>query len=158
MNKYWKQITRKEYVLMTNEARVATLHMTKHGQAEIYTNEQQYCIIRKKSWFRSFRVLDAQGNIVAEASPKKWYSESLLFQYQQQVYLIKHRNNPLFEVVLQNLQKQDIIAYGKGIENLKEKIKVTDHRQGSNTTDYLPDAIVWFLFQSAPELDVMDFI
>ncbi|HAS47043.1 MAG TPA: hypothetical protein DCS93_41550 [Microscillaceae bacterium] len=158
MNKYWKQTTRKVYALLVNEVQVATLQFTKNSQAEIYTQGQKYRLTRKKSWSRSFQVVNEKNHLIIEVTPRKWYSNDLLLRYQHQEYLLRHRNNPLHETVLQDLQKRDILAYGKGVENLKERITVTDHRQGNDVNDHLLDTIVWFAFRSAPELDLLDFI
>ena len=158
MNKYWEQTSNKTYKLFINGNQVVTLEKTARQQATIHTRGRKFRIVRKKSWSRSFQILDEQDEVVAQVAPRKWYAETLVLQYQGQEYLLKHRNNPLFETVMQDLQKKDIIAYGKGVENLKEKITVTDHRQLYTVSDYLPDAIVWFLFQSVPDLDPLDFI
>ena len=88
-----------------NEAQIASLQLIKNSQAEIYINEQKYHLIRKKSWSRSFQVLNDHNHLIIEAIPHKWYSNHLVLRYQHQEYLLSQQNNPLPETILQDLYR-----------------------------------------------------
>lgn len=153
-NKHWNKTSSSKYQLMVNDTEVVTLDMISRKKGVIVINGQTFTIHRKSQMSRIFQVLNHKNHLIAEAKPKKWYSSQVIFRYQNREYLIKTRNNPLVEIVMQDLDKQDLLAYGIEMNKTQKNIRVTDNRRQNQ--DYLPDAILWFLFESIPSADFLE--
>lgn len=156
LNKNWKQTSENAHIFLLNNKEVAYVDLSDKKNIIIKFNNKQLIIKRKNKYSRLLKVFDDNNILVAQTSSRKWYSNDVILQYEGQTYIMKSRNNPLFEMVLQDLQKQDIISYGVQINDLNQSIKIVDHRQVSKVLSYLPDIILWLFFISTPRMDILE--
>src|SRR5690606_35648717 len=87
-------------------------------------------------------ITDAQNEIIGSATPEKWYSSKLAFEYRGQAFQLEVRNNPLAEWVLKS-EGRDVLAYGLDTTDKKPRIRIIS---GLKKEDLLLDAIMWYLF------------
>lgn len=142
--KQWIKTQNGVYEFRVNEQPIGTMNIaqaTLERKAIVQLQNQSFTIKRTGFWKSSISITDQQEVAVAEIYPTKWYANSYTMDYNGKKYALSARNNPLAEWVISE-GEIELIAYGLQAMDGKTFVKIT----GSETNDYLFDALLWYLF------------
>ena len=110
--------------------------------ASIEFNDNQYIIKRTGFWKNIVEITDKNEILIAKIYSNKWYSNKSIIESKEKKYQLIIKNNPLAEYVILDADKE-LLAYGLNANNGKVNVKITSF---NNSTDYLLDFILWYLF------------
>ena len=142
--KQWKKTQKGVYELFVNDQQIGTMHIAQASmerKAIVQLQDQIFTIKRTGFWKSSISITDQQEASVAAIYPTKWYAKSYTMDYNEKKYSLSARNNPLAEWVI-NDNETELIAYGLETNEGEIAVKITSFE----TTDYLFDALLWYLF------------
>jgi len=142
--KQWIKTQNGVYEFRVNEQKIGTMNIaqaTMKRKAIVQLQDQTFTIKRTGFWKSSISITDQHEVSVAEIYPTKWYANSYTMDFNGKHYSLSARNNPLAEWVISE-GKSELIAYGLQAMDGKVFVKIT----GSETSDYLFDALLWYLF------------
>lgn len=145
MIKSWKKTKEGEYSFSLDNNDMGTMKISYNSlerEAKCQIQGKHFSIRRTGFWKSTIEIYNESGESIAKIYPEKWYASSWTFDYQDKVYKIKVRNNPLAEYVIQDNSK-DLAAYGLTTENEKVSVRISTLSQNS---DLLFDFILWYLF------------
>lgn len=145
MIKKWNKIDKSEYLFLVDNQEVGTIRFFFNSfkrNASIEFNENQYTITRSGFWKNTVEITDKNGTLIAKIYSNKWYSNKSTIEYKEIKYQLVIRNNPLAEFVVVDTAKE-LLAYGLNSNQGKVNVKINS---SSNSTDYLLDFILWYLF------------
>ncbi|CAN5376072.1 hypothetical protein BH11BAC2_BH11BAC2_07090 [soil metagenome] len=145
--KKWIKTGKTSYALWDREQEIGTMEIalgTLTRKATATFEGRTIEITKTGFWRNNLEITDPKGEIIAKVYPKKWYAETLSFDYNDSQYKIVYRNNPLAECAL-FVQNQELLAYGinTGNEDGKVNIKITN---SAKKQDFIFDFILWYLF------------
>ena len=142
--KQWIKTQNGIYEFRVNEQPIGIMNIaqaTLERKAIVQLQNQSFTIKRTGFWKSSISITDQHEVSVAEIYPTKWYANSYTMDYKGKKYALSARNNPLAEWVISE-DDRELIAYGLQAMDGKIFVKIT----GSETNDYLFDALLWYLF------------
>ena len=137
----WTKKEATAFELSADNTTIGTLTFNRNFTTGTALFDKEKITIRRTGFFKSnLEIVNGEGKIIGYSHPKKWYSASILLNYQERVYEIKVRNNPLSEFALYDGNEQ-LIAYGLTHENRKPAVKIN-----STTDELFFHFILWYLF------------
>ena len=117
----------------------------------VFIIENQNFILKYNSfWNSNFEIKDKNNIVILKSFKEKWFSNSTILEYKGRKFKIKIRNNRLAEYVIFDGSKE-VLAYGLETNSGKTEIKIT-----SNTTDYLLDYLLWYIFVPIAQENIGD--
>lgn len=151
--KHWDIVSQKHHILSVDKKEVISLNFLDRKNMNISLLNDEFSIKRKRSQSYSMQIFDKDNSLIAQTFRKKWYSKNITFQYKTLECIVKTRNNPLFEIVLQDTEKQDILGYKIEVQQGKQIVKITEYQD--SVSEYLFDIILWIIFISTPRADTL---
>jgi len=145
MNKNWKKKKEGEYVFSVDNVEIGTMEIAYDSletKAICKLEGNAYVIKRAGFWKSAIEISKESGQNVAKIYPRKWFASTWILQYKNEKYTLKVRNNPLVEYVLLH-NEVEIAAYALNTDNNQVNVKITT---ANNTSDYLFDFLLWYLF------------
>ncbi|RCR70989.1 hypothetical protein [Larkinella punicea] len=144
MEKKWHKINEGIYTFFVGNEKKGSLSMnTAGGKATATVGSKQFTIKRTGFWQSSLEISDGDERRVARAYPETWYGNSMVFEYEGRTYQLKIKNNPLAEWSIL-AGKQAVLSYGLAVDQGKTVVTIRSQPENS---DYLPDFLLWYLFE-----------
>ena len=144
MEKKWRKINEGIYTFFVGNEKKGSLCLNiAGGKATATVGSKQFTIRRTGFWQSSLEISDQNERRVARAYPEKWYGNSMVFEYEGRTYQLSIKNNPLAEwSILEG--NQAVLSYGLAVNQGKTVVNI---RSRSGNLDYLPDFLLWYLFE-----------
>lgn len=150
--KKWVQKSDSVSQLFVNDLPVATIDR-KTRNAKI--KEANFTISSSGFFSQKISITDSKSVAVLELAPKHWYSHKYSFQFNNEMYELTVKNNPLAEVVI---KKGDIECLAYGLDKAKEdnKIALRIHEKGEQPL--VLHILLWYLFEPVARENIADFL
>jgi len=154
MKKEWRKNGKDDYSLfLNNEEQTNLTFSTKSMKrpATFKLNGKAYIIQRSGFWKTKLEILDEHGIILAQASPRSWFSSGYLFKYKSHSYTVILKNSPLaqWKIMEGNVE---IMHYG--LKSNKEVVI----SENSNQHDVIFDVLLWYLMEPIVTENADDFV
>ena len=142
-SKKWTKINELNYAFEVDGKPIGTLEIsyTNFDRKALFTIENQKFTLKYNGFWKSnFEIKDENDVVILKSYTEKWYPSSTILEYQGKQLKLKVRNNPLAELVIFN-GNDEILAYGLDTYSGKAIVRIN-----SNTSDYLLDYLLWYVF------------
>lgn len=142
-SKKWTKINELNYAFEVDGKPIGTLEIsyTNFDRKALFTIENQKFTLKYNGFWKSnFEIKDENDVVILKSYTEKWYPSSTILEYQGKQLKLKVRNNPLAELVIFD-GNDEILAYGLDTNSGKAIVRIN-----SNTSDYLLDYLLWYVF------------
>ena len=142
-SKKWIKTQELNYAFEVDGKSIGTLEIvySNFDRKAIFKIENKNFILKYNGfWKNNFEIKDINENIILKSYTEKWYANSTILEYNGKKLKLKIRNNPLAEFVIFDAD-EEILAYGLNTNSGKAIVRIN-----SNTSDYLLDFLLWYLF------------
>jgi hypothetical protein len=144
MKKEWIKKSDFVYTYWVDEKQAGEMNIqfsSLNSIANCNINGKIYVIKRTGFWKSNLEITGPGGAPVLKSYPEKWYASSFILEFNNKIYKLVIRNNPLAEYALTE-NGNDVLAYGLDTTNRQLKIRITTPGEA----DPLFDFLLWYLF------------
>jgi hypothetical protein len=145
MTKHWKKTVEGNYTFYVDNYEAGAMEIfyaTLERKAICRIESNEFVIKRTGFWKSTIEINNETEQAIARVYPEKWYASSWTLEYNDNLYRLIVRNNPLAEwAILDN--SLEVAAYGLSTDNGKIRVRITT---SDPTSDYLFDFLLWYLF------------
>lgn len=145
MTKKWNTVGERQYTFSVEGKDVGSMKIDLNTLATIATakiGDKDYTIKRTGFWKSSIVITNNNHQSILKVYSEKWFSKAYTIEYNGRKYKLLMRNNPLAEwVILQN--SQEVLAYGINADKNITDVRIISTK---NSSDYLFDFLLWYLF------------
>lgn len=142
-SKKWIKTKELNYAFEVDGKSIGTLEIvySNFDRKAIFDIDNKKFILKYNGfWKNNFEIKDINENLILKSYTEKWYANSTILEYNGKKLKLKIRNNPLAEFVIFDAD-EEILAYGLNTNSGKAIVRIN-----SNTSDYLLDFLLWYLF------------
>jgi hypothetical protein len=144
MKKEWKKNNDLSYSFLVEEERTGEMDIQFNSTATkaiCSIGEKGLEIVRTGFWKTGIEMKDLTGAVVLKAYPEKWYAYTSIVEFENNIYKLIIRNNPLAEFAISK-NGTDMLAYGLATDNTRLKVRIST----AGNPDFIFDFLLWYLF------------
>ena len=142
-SKKWIKTNELSYAFEVDGKPIGTLEISYTNfdrKALFLIHNQKFTLKYNGFWKSNFEIKDENDTVILKSFTEKWYANSTILEYKGIQFKLKIRNNPLAEYVIFEDDKE-ILAYGLTTNSGKAIVRIN-----SNTSDFLFDYLLWYVF------------
>ena len=138
MEKYWKKIEKTKYSFLDKEQEITSFQINpKTNEAIINYKNTLFTLKKRGFWKKNIKITTNENQeIILNAYNKNWYSSAYVLEFQENIWKVIVRNNPLAELAIIDNHKNTILAYGLKTDN-KGKIIITIKPENNDVNVFL---------------------
>jgi hypothetical protein len=147
MERKWVKIDTSNYALIVNDRTHGTLQFfldSHDSRATIRIEDAEFNIRRVGTWKTDIEITDQKNLAIARTHSEKWYSSYFILDYNDTLYKLQVRNNPLSEFAITK-DNEVVLAYGLDVNDTDGSLYARIIGAEINQ-DPLLDYFLWYLF------------